>query len=447
MIRVATLGLLFFLQAPSTALAFESDVHFGLTKWLALKAGYNAQQANTIALGNQRSDSGIMDSIELVLEYACLGKHRDGSDVAAKYHFPSRPLRQTGPVSADGPDGRTIVAGGENARQAVERVMAAASEGKSEILLLKLGEGLHRLQDSWAYQGAPQTPQFDEPSIQCSGELAWGAPAQRGGWDSHRADMTSAWPADVRAMAGATYEVLTRFAPVANQPRNAAAPSAVMQELEGFIAAGTKSGKRAWFRARGIEETTFLNMVSLPDAGTGFDASWQGRQLARLPSTQTKQYGVAAEAKQFFDGFFSAWLFSGAPESALGTKPGNDAERELAARLQLWRMRDHGSVAELAHSRGPLTKKQLSTVARLAAAPAAYARYETPEDAYFPLLEQGPVISPLLPYVIHVLPGTDGRRMIAVAKLRHLPYDEIGVIAQKQGASWRAVRIVSAVNH
>ena len=58
------------LLLPATAAAFESDVHFGLTQWLALKAGFTQQEADALATGDQRVDSGDMQFIELAPAYA-----------------------------------------------------------------------------------------------------------------------------------------------------------------------------------------------------------------------------------------------------------------------------------------------------------------------------------------------------------------------------------------
>ena len=439
--KAAALLLVATVLSPLNAPASERDVHFGLTKWLALKAGYTDQQADTTALGNQRSDSGIMDSIELTLEYACVGQHPDGAEVAAKYHFASLARLPT-------PAGRRDVAASSPvARRNVEHVLAESAEGRADFMLLKLGEGLHLLQYSWTYHGTPNTPDFAYKGIRCSPELAWAPPADRGGWNSHRADITKNWPADMRAMAAATYDVLTRYAPIAQQRRNAAAPGDVLKQLDGFIAAGTKAEKRAWFRAQGIEDTSFLGTVSLPDGADGFDAPWGGRRLLPLQSARTMQYRVPDDAKRFFDRFFAAWLQSARPESAIAPAARTANERELAARLKLWRLRDHGSAAELAHAAGPYTKKQLRTIDRMAAKRGAYVRYDRLEQAYFPLLEQGPGASPLLPYVIHVLPGSEGKRIVAVTKLQHVPYDELSIIAEKQGDAWRPVELIAVVSH
>jgi len=51
---------------PLTAAAWEADVHFGLTRWLAVQAGFSAPQADAIATGNQRVDFGAMETMLLV---------------------------------------------------------------------------------------------------------------------------------------------------------------------------------------------------------------------------------------------------------------------------------------------------------------------------------------------------------------------------------------------
>lgn len=245
-------------------------------------------------------------------------------------------------------------------------------------------------------------------------------------------------------MAVASYEVLTRYSPIAGKVRKPADTNEIERQLDGFIQASTKTEKRAWFRTQGIGDGSFLSMISLPDGKEAIAEIWQGRRLPSLNDARTRQYQVPEDAKQFFDRFFAAWLHTDKPESAIATGIHSATEQELAARLKLWRMRDHGEAAELAHTVGPLTKKQRQAVDRLAGASHAFVRYDKLEDAYFPLLQQGPGVSPMLPYVIHML---DGERMIAVTKLRHVPYDELGIIAEKDGKTWRAIKLISAVSH
>ena len=79
-------GLLLLSTASS---GFESDVHYGLTEWLAIQAGFDERAAKTVAIGDQRVDSGDMQYLELVFAYGCIGK--DASKVARlEGPFPTR---------------------------------------------------------------------------------------------------------------------------------------------------------------------------------------------------------------------------------------------------------------------------------------------------------------------------------------------------------------------
>jgi hypothetical protein len=68
------LGLAAACAFGTSASAWESDVHYGLTRWLALRAGFDAAQAQAIALGDQRQDGGLMDTLTLTPEVACTGR-------------------------------------------------------------------------------------------------------------------------------------------------------------------------------------------------------------------------------------------------------------------------------------------------------------------------------------------------------------------------------------
>lgn len=236
MIRSICILMSILCLASRPACAFESDVHYGLTQWLAVEAGYSSAEAAAIALGNQRVDSGIMDTIELVLEYACLGQHADAAQVVRTYHFPS-----SGTVPGV-PAMPSVAAGDLSARCEVDKIFKVAP-GKADILLLKFGEALHLLQDSWAYQGVPDTPVFPSTPVQCDASFAWTAPAARGGWASHRADLTHQWSTDTTAMAAATYAALTQYPPIAGKSRTAAAWSTLLPQLQGFTVAATKAEK------------------------------------------------------------------------------------------------------------------------------------------------------------------------------------------------------------
>jgi hypothetical protein len=84
--------LMSLLTVSAWAAAFESDVHYGLTQWLALKAGFDPAAARMIAIGDNRVDSGDMQFVDLGIMYACAAKDIRGSRRAGR--ITTRPLLQ-----------------------------------------------------------------------------------------------------------------------------------------------------------------------------------------------------------------------------------------------------------------------------------------------------------------------------------------------------------------
>src|ERR1044071_2168357 len=201
--RITFLSLPAVLLAATSCWAFEGDVHFGMTLWLALKAGFSEREAATIATGNQRVDSGDMQYLDVGLMYACLGKDDVGAKRARSHNYPT-----AGAVPGD-PEARAVVAGSAVATQAAT-AMTKLSPDRTGFMLLKLGEALHTLQESWAHQGVPEIPFGGKSGIACDANRAWGHSKARGGAGSHRADLTRFWPAETAAAARATYDVLLR---------------------------------------------------------------------------------------------------------------------------------------------------------------------------------------------------------------------------------------------
>ena len=56
--------------------------------------------------------------------------------------------------------------------------------------------------------------------------------------------------------------------------------------------------------------------------------------------------------------------------------------------------------------------------------------------------------SPLLPYIVRALtPGSNGRpRSIAITRLRHAPYDTLGLIAERDSRGWVLIDVVFTVD-
>jgi hypothetical protein len=452
---VPSIGLLLvsaLLIAPTPATAFESDVHYGLTDWLALQAGFDPLQAQIIATGDQRVDSGDMQYIDLVAMYACLGKDEIGARRAGEHHYPS-----AGNVPGP-PETREVFPDSSAARKAALSVITVPPS-QAPYRLFQLGEALHILQDSWAHQGVPSVPQLGDDRFPCDSGLTWGHPETRGGPASHRADLTMYWPADTVAMAQAIYEILTHYPPISSTQRNARNWDEVRGELDDFIKAPTKTEKGRWFAAHAMKDVSFLEGISLPDGAEAFLLHWPGRKLPPLSTPESRQHAIDAGLLDFYNRFFARWLdtddfaalvaeFSGAPDASGEKAAATKSRKDLESRLKLWRLRDHGSVADLALRREPLTAQERASIDAMAKQPSAYARYVPISSAYYPLLPYGDDVSPLLPYFIGMLSPHDGHpQAIAVTKLRHAPYDIVGVISENINDQWRVTSIVSTVDH
>jgi hypothetical protein len=431
------------LLAP-TAHAWEADVHYGLTYWLAVKAGFDEREARLIATGNQRVDSGDMQYIEPMFGYACVNNDDVGANRVLSNHYPAAAAV---PNKAEM---RSVTPDSDVARRGVTNVLKVAP-AQAGAMLHRLGEALHPVQDSWAHQGVPDVPPATDTLFACDGTRVWAHPKSRGGWNVHKADLTQFWPADVVATAKATYEVLTRFPATQGAARRPESWEKIRPLLDGFIKAATKQDKARWFAAQGIEDVSFLQGITLKDGAKPFDAEWQGRRFPPVPTHQSRQHHVDEDLLDFFHGFFERWV-SGKDFAAIATEfaatPAGKAE--LAARLKLWRLRDHGRVAELAHSSRPLSSQQRASVDAIANERDALANYESAVDAYFPLLPRTGTkeVSPLLPFVIRpVAPNGANQRAAAVVKFRHVPYDVIAVVAEKSGNGWRVIGVVAAPDH
>ena len=447
--------LIALLMTSSHSAGFESDVHFGLTQWLALQAGFDAQAATIIATGNQRVDSGDMQYVDLGLMYGRLVKDDVGARRAGAYHYPS-----SGRVPA-APELRVVTPYGDQARKlAIAATKMHREHARSA--LYELGEALHILQDSWAHQGVPDIPQPAEPFFICDPARAWGHPKARGGWNSHKADLTMYWPTDTVSMAKATYDILTQYPELEGFKRAPRSWDDIRPALSRFVAASTKAEKKNWFVAEGLSDVSFLEGISLPDGPQPLDLKWPGRKLAPLKTLQSRQRDVPADALTFYSRLLGRWLSMtdfealaadfGADTSKPGKRnppPSRLGRAELAGRLRAWRIRDHGRVAEIAHALQPLTASQRAMLAEIGKMPNAYARYDSPADGLFPLLPRGPKASPLLPFFVSMQPAAKGKnpRAIAVAKFRHAPYDTLAVVAEKIEGRWRVVSIESAVDH
>jgi len=203
--------------------AWEVDVHYVLTCWLAERAGYSRADAQEIAQADQGMDesehhAAIPTMVWIILR-GDLGAAQDLQD----HHFPSG-ARLPAP-----PQSRVVRPGDQWARDAVD---SAVRIGQAEPSLRKLGEALHPFQDSWSHQGVPDVPLGLRPELSCA------HPVARGGWRSH----------DAVQHAHETYKILLEF--LTRYPRFRSHPSRSWVDLERmvreFAKARTRKDKDDW---------------------------------------------------------------------------------------------------------------------------------------------------------------------------------------------------------
>ncbi len=442
-LRLSTLVLLAALTVPPTCHAFESDVHFGLTYWLAKKAGFAPREAEAIAIANQRLDAGSIEYMTSPLQFACLSRLApDAVDNQAR-HYPSESKvpshTQTRPVVPDGPTTQSLV---EAARQ-------RAGGGKAAFMLGEFGRSLHALQDSWAHKGIPSAPDWSRYGVECDANLAMAAPLDRGTPQSHAADLTWRWPADVEAMAKSTYAQMLKY-PSINGARRTAVPwEQVQPALAAFASTRTKRAKADWFAANGVTDTSFLDGTSLPDGPTWKAIRWKGRRDIPTPAPPTAQSGVDKALIDFYTGFFSDWVTTSPVDkrwlSALASGRTHAPDDALIDQLLGWRLRDHGTY--LALDGQPQSARGASSPLRKRA---SFAEFKSLNDAVLPLIVEGDKPSPILPFVVFALPDSvDGnKRAVALIKLLDAPYDTLGVLAEKpNGSAWKITGLISSADY
>lgn len=435
-------GLSIVLAAVGEACAYEADAHYGLTKWLAAKAGFSSEQSELIARGNQRVDFGSMEYMRLLFDYACLKPDLDVAEEARASHFPSD-SPATAPVGS-----REVRAGSAAARKQAEVVLKTSPDRAGEMLL-RFGIALHAFQDSWAHEGVVGAPPASLDLLGCS-EMFWMAsPVERGGPHSHRADVMRLEPARAVAMAKGTYELLLRYPAINGKLRVARNWSELEAPIALLLKAQTKTAMAHWFTAQGFADVAFLAGVSVADGDSKWSPPVLDRSLPLLGDVPSSQYGVPEDLRQFFLTFFNRWLLSSNPSVALGGNVRNSARLNVAIRLKLWRVRDHGAVAELLHKPGDLSPAEMRKAETLSANSSSYIQPKDLGEALLPLRGIESYVPPLVPYLIRILPtNTAGSiRSVAIAKFRHAPYDEVAVTAQRTGEGWSVVSVISVVDH
>ena len=163
--------------------AWEKDVHFGLTEWLAVQAGFSESNADSLARADQALDDGHFSSaIWAVLFHIIIDGDPEASREVQRWHFPS------GATIPGDPNERRVIHDSVDAQREARNVIDDTTPESPGKRLEDFGNALHPFQDSWSHEGTPDTP--FRPILVIQPQLTWGHPKDRGGWDSHDADLT-----------------------------------------------------------------------------------------------------------------------------------------------------------------------------------------------------------------------------------------------------------------
>src|SRR5882724_5950189 len=349
------------------AVSWETDTHYGLTKWLAVKAGFSLQEAEIIGLGTLEPDEGsLYPAPRAVISYACESRDVLASRFVQEHHFPSY-----GPIPSAASQ-RSVTPGlMDNAANLWARKEIAAVVGgvSPEWSLRTFGNSLHPLEDSWAHQGEP-----DMPWPPCSKQLAWGHPKNRGGWRKHHADLTYRHEADTLATAKKTYELMLAYRKARGMSLSGSTPWVQLEPMvKTFADAKTKQEKRKWFdNDPGVPFSSytkkdFLDHINLPKDGSLFHLTRlkQPKGQFQLASLRMAPFQMCVE--DFVEQFLIVWIekrdFQGARQfmdtgAIAASLRGNDVPSQLAnveaatqveTMLASWLVADHGVVNYFGH--------------------------------------------------------------------------------------------------
>jgi hypothetical protein len=189
--------------------------------------------------------------------------------------------------------------------------------------------------------------------------------------------------------------------------------------------------------------------VSLPDGKLAPLQPWTGHRIPPLANGQAAQRGHPADALAFFNELVPAWLTSTRLDEVARRYAAPAAAAEVASRLKAWRVRDHGRIAGIAHAPTPMPQPMRARLEAVLKEKDALARYESPADAVFPMLPKSADAQPLGPFVLESIPAdaSGNERILALVKLRHAPYDTVGLVARRDAGLWRIVAVVATVDH
>ena len=424
---VAVLVALLAVPAP----AWETDLHYGLTKWLAVKAGFSLDEAEIIAAGTQSADdSPTLSAPSLVKGYMCF-LHHDAiaSRLVQQNHFPSY---ATIPEASAA---RAVHAGDDAATRWTQMELAVAAKGApGSIVLYRFGSSLHPLEDSWSHAGEPDT----EPL--CDKQLTWGHPQSRGGWRSHDADITFKHVQDTEDTAHSVFDQLVQLHKRIGGPGQPTSWTAIQAAVHQFAIAATKTDKLAWFQSDSAVPYTsykrrcFLDHISIPD---GPKYTCPAAAPANYPTMPLPP--AASDAEKFTREFLQQWIVDQKIDLAaqqfdresLGTEHRVDLGNERLVRnmLLVWLNPDHGIANASMHGTS------------LDFAPELRERLETNRIKFADISNAIRVPGTDLPYMFTPIPKAEGVRAEYAATFQIItaPRDRLSIGVAHGATGWKIV--------
>ncbi|MCW8278848.1 hypothetical protein IMF27_27795 [Pseudomonas sp. PCH199] len=352
--------------ASLCAHAYESDLHYGLTYWLATQAGYDALQSQEIARQNELTDTGMLDAKHAIIWDLCILQDVKASLQTRALHF--RAKREPPANPAERPVNST-------AAYAMGQSNSMIVEGHHEDpdLQSKFGQALHGWQDSFSHAGVSNT------FFLCPDNWIWSHPVDKGSVFSHAADQTYMDVKKCTMAASSTYDLLLRFrAPMTlgTQPKDW---NDLVAPVEAFCRASTKVQKADWFKAEHVPQAEAIaKNTSLDDGGHSFYKApridlrrgvpslntvaanvpeYEQQEPGWLPAIEideklkalmmNPQTRASPQAQAYARGFLKAWL-TAPPDKlpeALAPFLGNrvlSQDDEFITRLRRLRLKDQG---------------------------------------------------------------------------------------------------------
>lgn len=413
---------------PSLASAYEDDVHYGLSHWLAQSAGFSAEDAEVLARANVNFDHSGLSAITLVRQASCfLNNDKVLSQLIQRLHFPGE-----GQLPSE-PSLRKVAPGSDAAKSQYRRILAVPATSREKDLR-EFGESLHPLQDSWSHQGMPDSPL----SLVCDRTLSWGHPVARGAWFRHSADLSHLYINDAVEMASATYTALCEYRIARGWSTCEKAFQVLLPVMLPLLQAPSKVAKARWFREQGFTELRFLYAISVD--GRGLDGArepvdYSSASLNPVGTSRVAAMPNTPEARLMVT-FFTEWMTGKDMHTVAKEFIGWDAFRDplgqgdlrsidllsAAAHLMYWRVRDHGSLQQSLEGLHDWIMRPLTAIPGVILN--GDLAYGSVPDALLPLDASG------LPIATWVTQRKDGAMLwFGAARLRHAPNDLVIVTA------------------